>query len=163
MRLHKKEMERLLNQHRPASFWKRAIAFIIDIAILEFIILAPLQAVITARLGTPDSFESLFSIAQQLEPYQGIIIALSVLMAILSFAYFVLLEGLHQQTVGKALMNIHVVSTNKTLQWKQVMGRNITKALALTSFSLLFCIDIVYLLIKKERLSDKITHTGVEQ
>ncbi len=165
MRLKKTEMAKLLNTNHVVPLWKRALAFIIDLIILEAIILTPLQQIVTHYLfNDATSWSSLLHVAENVQPFQKEIIVLSVIMSFIGFAYFVLLEGLTQQTAGKMILNIRVTSNGHAPNWGQVMGRNITKATTMTSFSLLFLIDVIYLLFKKDqRLSDKLFNTRVEQ
>lgn len=164
MRLTKKEMHKLLNTHNKASLWRRILAFLIDIIILDFIVLAPLQAILSSYFSEQANFSNLLSLAQQIEPYKGTFFTISIIMAIFSYAYFVILEGLHQQTIGKALMNITVVSNGNKPTWNQILLRNITKAFFMSTLSIIFIIDAVYLLFNKEqRIFDKLAKTEVEQ
>ena len=107
----------------PASIWKRAIAFIIDLLIIEFIIALPFRGIFT-RMIPAGSLKETYS---YLQSHPGVSTKMNMVMVViglLALLYFAILEIKIQQTIGKMFMNIYVKSMTKRLTFWQCLVRN---------------------------------------
>lgn len=130
----------------PAPIWKRALAYFFDLLIINLFVITPLSPIINKQK---------FNIAQiSAEIPKELTIVLIVILS-LSLFYWIALEYLLQQSIGKYLMKIKLENT-PTLH--QVILRNLTKP-----FPLILLIDTLYMTTTKEkvRLFEKWSHTRV--
>lgn len=137
-----------------ASYFKRAVAYLIDALIIDLVIFLPLQKTIE-KLETNVGSALLFNI----DKVKGILPELSIIFfatAIITIAYWSLLEYYNKQSIGKAAMGIYVRSEEKSLSLKQCIVRNLSK------FSLiLLLIDCIGLFSDRRRFLEKISNTLV--
>jgi|TARA_Y100000310_G_scaffold341870_1_gene442624 uncharacterized RDD family membrane protein YckC len=150
MRLKKSELNKLLGKNDVAPFWKRVIAYIIDILIINSIVVLPFRD----SLNEIYKGEMLFKVS-----FNDIksVLLMSMIIAILSLIYWVVLEYRIQQTIGKHIMNIYVISMTKKINFSQIIIRNVTKI----SLPLLI-LDILYMLNNKsQRYTEKLSNTKV--
>jgi hypothetical protein len=92
---------RTANIEQSASFWRRALAFLFDLLLIDALITAPFTPLFTgliARTGN-DPFNVVFTRTE--------IIAVALLFLIV-YVYFVLFEYLLGQTVGMMLLDIRM-------------------------------------------------------
>ena len=130
----------------PAPLWKRVVAYLIDSAILLFI-LSPLNVA-----NNKTSLNITLS--------KGLLLLIVVSM-VLVLAYWSVLEYLFNQSVGKMFMNISVVSLAKgKLRFKQALIRNLSKV-----SSLLLAIDCLNLFLRKsnQRYLETFVKTEVQE
>ena len=113
-----------------SSLWKRH-SYLIDTIILNFVVVLQFNG----------SFNELNLLKPEINT--GIIMA-SLIIIILQLLYFTILEYKLQQTIGKAILNLYVKSTNNELKFTQVLLRNITKP-----FGIILLIDVIYMIYKK--------------
>ncbi len=128
---------RLATKIVPARFWKRFLAYLIDITIINIAAVIPLQPFL-------NKFQ--VGITSILAGNTGEkIAALSMIVAILTLFYFSAMEFKAKQTIGKMILRIYVTSTNKKeITIYQAILRNVTKP-----FTLLLIIDTLYMLFKR--------------
>ena len=154
--------ERIIEQ---VSIWRRGLAFLIDIIIIQFIVNLSFNKILEPELGTDKTLVELFNYS--LENYSSLepkLLLISIVTAFCALIYFTILEFKLQQTLGKMLFNIKVVSERKTLEYSQVLLRNAPKILFFVNYtSLLFLVDILYYSVKKQRLFDKLARTSIEK
>ncbi len=133
----------------PAPFWKRLVAYFIDTLLLDLVVALPFRGYFITYENM--SFRELISGAQTAQ-LGGIVF----IIALLSLAYWVILEYKMHQTLGKMLMKIYVLPQNLTLA--QALLRNVTKI-----FQLALIIDVLYMLFKRghQRLFEKFSNTQV--
>jgi uncharacterized RDD family membrane protein YckC len=143
---------------RGASpFWKRLVAYIIDVFIVSVIIVKPFMNKFESI--EPSSITEVFSSFSTM--FSKEIILSSLVIAILTLFYWTFLEYKFGQTVGKVLMRTQVSSVNrKKLTLTQIITRNVTK---LSSFLLI--LDTIYLLVKRndQRFTDTLAKTTVTE
>ena len=150
-------MKRYINilKNNRASFWKRGLAYLIDLLIINFVIVFPFQSLINQNSFDFKSFnlESLFAINSKE------MLITSILIVLLSLAYWSILEYKLEQSVGKILLNLKV-KTKKQLSLTQSIIRNLSKP-----FFFILIIDIIYLNFSttKQRLFEKWSNTWVIQ
>ncbi len=146
-----------------AAIWKRALAFILDILIIDFFILTAYDKVLL-RILDGSSISQIINILQTNSKLYAGVIVLVALMFILIIAYFSLLEFLIGQTPGKMLFNLRVV-TKDSLEIPKCWQCTLRSLFIIPVFPfiLLWIIDPIYLIWKKERLSEWISKTKVIQ
>ncbi len=157
-----------LNELMPrVSIWRRGAAFLIDILII-YIAVSPLSGLLSKELNVQANFDfdSLKEIVSKQETFadvSGVIVLVSVVMSVMALFYWSALEYLLKQSVGKMLMKIEVRSTTKDFKLWQVIIRNITKAMSITSLSIVFVIDAAYIFFNKnkQRLTELLSKTEV--
>ncbi|MBI2671186.1 RDD family protein [Candidatus Woesearchaeota archaeon] len=147
-------------EKKPASIFKRGFAYIIDVLIIDLIIVLPFNKTIKNLQGT-DTFNFYYNFQYLLDnPEKTAQLAfIGIIVAVLSIAYWTILEFRLRQSIGKILMNIKVMSKKKGFSITQCLVRNISKAI-----TLLFLFDVIYLLINKDknqRYFEKISDTIV--
>lgn len=131
----------------PVSIWKRVAAYIIDIIIVNLIIVYPFK-------GFFGNFEN----NGLLKELGSEIFMVFLIISALTILYWTLLEFFLRQSIGKALLNIYVRSTEKELKFWQCLVRNLSKINTLLLF-----IDSLNILFNKEhqRYLEKMSNTEV--
>lgn len=139
----------LVTKNVIAPFWKRVLAYIIDLLVVEIIIVWPFRGFFEKA---EISYVNLFR-----EAIEQNLIWVSFFIMVLSLAYWVLFEWKLRQTIGKMLLNLYVVSKNE-LRFSQALMRNLTKP-----FPLALLVDVAYMFFKREnqRLFERFSGTNV--
>ena len=145
----------------PASLWRRAIAFVIDLLIIEFIIAFPFRSILSGGIPVGSVRETY----SYLQSHPGIGFRMNMVMIViglLALLYFAILEIKIQQTIGKMFMNIYVKSMTKRLTFWQCLVRNMFFIL-IFPFILLWIIDPIFMIFTKDnrRLSEILSKTMV--
>lgn len=144
--------------------WKRALAFLVDIIIIQFIVNLSFNKLIKQQLNIEGSFFEIYSTLssnyQQLTPFFTYI---SIITAVIAIIYFTIFEFKMEQTLGKMLFNIKVTAFRGKLNLQQAFIRNIPKALFFINVLFwILILDVVYMLFKKERLFDILAKTRIK-
>lgn len=132
----------------PVKLWKRVVAYIIDIIIVNIIIVYPFM-----------NFLGNFENDSFLREFSYEILSVFFIISILIILYWAFLEYFLRQSVGKALMNIHIRSTEKQeLKFWQCFVRNLSKI-----STLLLLIDSLGIIFKGDyqRFLEKLSKTEV--
>jgi len=132
---------------KKALFWKRTLAFLVDLVVIDFI-LSPFESLV--QNISPASILT-FEASSKL-------IWLIIIMSFVALLYFVMFEYKLQQTIGKMIFNLYVVSDKGELKLWQAVGRSIF-IFPIFPFILLWIIDPIYLIFRKIRLSESLTKT----
>lgn len=145
----------------PALVWKRALAFFIDILVINYVILFPFRRLLQKLIPAKFSFKETFSFINTSE-LNSLILTISIFAAILMILYFLVLERKVGQSIGKILTNIYVVSETKELKLWQLLVRNLF-LIPLFPFILLWIVDPIFLFFTKDhkRLSEILSKTKV--
>nr|WP_245894543.1 RDD family protein [Planomicrobium soli] len=138
--------EVLFYERKPAGFWIRFWAYIIDLLVI-FSVTSILIKPIFALLGLETSSAAWYA------PY-------AILSAIVFYAYFVLMTKYFKQTVGKMILGIRVVSLKTDeLSWSTLLFREwIGRFLSATIWPLYWIIGFTPL---KQGVHDFIADTTV--
>jgi len=148
---------KLIAEKKQAKLWKRVAAYGIDMLIINIIVLYPFKEILK-------KYETNTAILSGIN-YDSTLIILTFTVAVLALAYWVLFEHLIQQSIGKMLFNLYVVSATKAKtklakkpSLAQIVTRNVIKP-----FSLVLLIDVLYMIIKKknQRLFEVFSNTKV--
>ncbi|MBU4502079.1 MAG: RDD family protein [Nanoarchaeota archaeon] len=148
----------------PASLWKRAFAYIIDVFVINLVIVLPFQKVLDALsngISDKSIFESFAYFSANTAQFQAIfpkLIFIFSVIAILSILYWAILEYKIGQSVGKILFHIYVKPQNKDPTFWQFFLRNVTKV---STFPLI--LDAMYMIFTRgrQRYFEKISKTFV--
>lgn len=145
-----------------ASVFKRLIAFLVDILIINLIVLFPFRRIFDNLVPNKDSFSETFSYLSSNPAANKSITILMFAIAFLTILYFMVLERKLGQTVGKMLFNMYVKGQGKDLKNWQLFVRSIF-LIPIFPFVLLWIIDPIVMLFTKEnqRLSEILSRTKV--
>jgi len=140
-----------------ASLFKRIIAYLIDIIVINLVIIIPLGPVLNSTSATFSS-SSLFGVYQQGMALGWEFFVISLFISLMTILYWAILEYYLKQSVGKMIMRIYVRHLTKKIMFWQALLRNVTKIS--TMFLLL---DIAYMLVSKtnQRYFERLSYTTV--
>lgn len=129
-----------------APFWKRVLAYIFDLMVMDFVILYPFN-----RFFVSGNYLLGFSAGNN-EMYLITFFAFALMLC-----YWVLFELNIGQTPGKILFNLYVASKGKA-GFKEILIRNIPKP-----FFVLLGLDVIYMFVKRDnrRFSEILSNTLV--
>lgn len=140
----------VVDEPRYAGFWMRLWAYLVDI-----IVLFSISGIFTSLLSLSEAYSS-YSL-------MGLITAKAIITGTIYYSYFLLMTKLTNQTVGKMIFNLKVVSeANEKLTWldlffREVIGRFI--------YNSIFIMKVLYLVVaftpKKQGIHDMIGKTKV--
>ena len=141
----------------PASVWRRAAAFVIDLLILDIVIMFPFRKLLTAVPA--GSIAETAEFFQQNPELMDSLYTAVIVIGVLSLLYFTIMEYKFHQTLGKMLMNLYV--TEEMTFW-QALARNLF-LLPFLPFILLWVVEPLYILFTKEhqRLLEILTKTNL--
>jgi uncharacterized RDD family membrane protein YckC len=151
----------------PASLWKRGLAFVIDLFVLDFFVMSMFGSVTGKVLGETSDVLAAYSLIQENTSQMNALMMMFSIIVMLILAYFVLLQYAAGQTLGATLLNIHVVEQVNEKQfarpgfWRCVL-RNIF-IIPAVPFVFLWIIDPAYLIFAKkgQRLTEWLSGTRV--
>lgn len=133
-----------------ATFWKRAMAFVFDLLVINLIIAWPFQSTLQQYAMKE------FSLNATLPAEAYLIVFMMFLLALLYFAF---LEYYIGQTPGQMLVNIKSVSNDNNMTfWKAVL-RNIF-ILPFFPFYIFWILEPIHLIFYKQRLLERWTNTN---
>lgn len=132
-----------------ASLFKRFVAFILDILILDLI-------VFSAFSGTLSKYFSWSSLDSLKDGFPFALSALLLLLGLLAFVYFTLMEYGIGKTPGMMIVGIRV---DGTLSFWSCALRNIF-VIPIFPLTVLWLIEPLYLIFRKRRLTESLTGTN---
>ncbi len=144
----------------PALVWKRLLAFVADLLIINLIIFFPFKKILQRSVPEFGSYSEAYSFLSSNQSYTTTLTIVSLLMSLLAILYFVLLEQKIGQTPGKMLFNISVVGDMKKVSFWQFLVRSMF-IIPIFPFVLLWIIDPLFLFFTKtnQRLSEVLSKT----
>ena len=145
-----------------ASFLRRAIAFIIDLFILNFFIAAPFRSIISRYFPAENSFSTTIA---AIETNQAVVSELSTilfLISLIALIYFSVLEWKLGQTIGQMILSIYSQAEKGKMKLWQTIISNVF-IIPFFPFFLLWVIDPLYLIFRGKRLTEKIAGTKIVQ
>ena len=126
----------------PASLWKRASAYLIDVFIINFVVIFPFKEMI--RIDSGASFRETYTYLSSAPELSYKLFLVFVAIGALTILYWAVFEYRLKQSIGKMLMHISVKSVNGNLSFRYAVIRNLSKV-----SSLLLAFDVIYMLYKK--------------
>lgn len=151
----------------PANLWKRILAFVLDLLVLDFFVLSIFNSVTEKMLGGVTDVLLAYKMIQQDSAQMQALTVLFMIIVLLALAYFALLQYATGQTLGCILMNIHVVAQVSEKEFRRPdMWQCIVRNLFLIPtipFIFLWIIDPIYLYFGKkgQRLTEWLSTTRV--
>ncbi len=130
--------------------WKRLVAFIIDILIVDFLLLYPFT----------DISEKAFSaVRADFLIFQGSLVALILSVSAIYILYFTFFEWILGQTIGKMFIRSTSANlNNKQMNFWQALGRNLF-LIPVVPFVFLWVLDPIFIIWKGRSLSEIFTKT----
>jgi uncharacterized RDD family membrane protein YckC len=140
----------------PASLWKRALAFIIDLFIINTVILFPLEKYFKSIIPAT----SYKDVARYVMENPSVTDKLTVIMIVISIIivlYFSLSNYKTQTTLGKYLFRIRTKGAEKEAKYWQHLVGSLT-FIPFMPFAVLWVIDPIYIMMseKRQRLMERI-------
>lgn len=133
-----------------ATFWKRALAFIFDLLVINLVVAWPFQSALQQFAVGKLSFDTVL-------PTEAYFIVL--MMFILAWFYFTFLEYYVGQTPGQMLMNMKSVSNDNNMTFSKALFRNIF-ILPFFPFYILWILEPIHLAFYKQRILERWTNTN---
>jgi len=148
----------------PALVWKRLLAFLADLLIINLVIFFPFKRIIQRAIPEFSSYSEAYSFLSSNQSYTATLTLVSLVMSIFAILYFALLEYKIQQTPGKMLFNISIISETKKLSFWQFLVRSLF-IIPVFPFVLLWIIDPLFTFFTKtnQRLSEILSKTRTVQ
>lgn len=138
-----------------AGFWKRMLAFIFDIMIINIIIIWPFQKIFSNYV-MPGNISSNILNTPQLSTSMYFVIFIIFFLAMLYFIFFEYYLG---QSIGQMFFDIKIISKNDNITLWRAFLRNCFM-LPIFPFYILWVIEPLYLAFYKERLTERLTGTS---
>ena len=147
-----------------ASLWKRIGAFLLDLVILDFIVFYPFRNILTSLVPTMGSFSEVYVYLTTNPTASAQLNFIILVIALLSLAYFAILESKLGYTIGKYVFHIRVTTIDASIPrsfWRCIV-RNLF-LIPYFPFIMLWLVDPIYMALTKEnqRLCEVITKTKV--
>ncbi|WP_225333770.1 RDD family protein [Halomicrobium urmianum] len=142
-----------LDVNQKAGLGKRAVALIVDSILMGIV-----AAVLTMAIG--------FAVPMGGGPgsngMAGVVVGLQLLTPLIMFAYFIVLEALYGQTLGKMLLSITVVGEDGSpIGWGESIIRNLLRIVDALPFLYIVGIIAVVLTDDEQRVGDLAASTYV--
>ncbi|MBI4738492.1 RDD family protein [Candidatus Woesearchaeota archaeon] len=139
----------------PAVLWKRALAFIIDLFVIDLFIFSSFRQILLSSLGSSAGFSATYHFLLSNSEIRRALLYVFILVSLFVLSYFILLEYLTGQTIGKMIVNILVVSVRDpnragTPGFLQCLVRSIF-LFPVVPFIILWLIDPIYYLFNKDQ------------
>lgn len=144
----------------PALVWKRFLAFLADLLIINLFIFFPFRSIIQESIPNFSSYSEAYNFLISNQGYVRTLTIVSSVMAIFALLYFALIEYKVQQTPGKILLNISIISDAKKLGFWQCAVRGLF-LIPVFPFFLLWVIDPLFMFFTKtnQRLTEILSKT----
>ena len=143
----------------PASYWKRFIALIIDITIINIFLVFPFRKFFIDKLPQTSSFTDAMAYFESNPEITGSLSFIIFIISFFAWIYLTVSEWKLNATAGDMLMKIRIKSnSSKELRLWQASLRNLF-IFPYFPFIALWIIDPVYLLFKQQKFSEFATKT----
>lgn len=139
---------------QPAPLYKRILAYLIDLVIVNLIIISPFKSLLSSLI--PTDFSEIYTMLSSM--LSAKVMLITFISGIFAILYWAILEFKIQQTLGSLIMGISVMPLTKKYTFSQALLRNITK------FStLLLLIDSIFIFKsdKNQRLTERLSQTMI--
>jgi len=128
-----------------APLLKRILAFIVDMIIVELFVISPFSRVLKGSM-VEGSFTEVLDHITSNEVLFGNLLPVVVAVTFMTLAYFAIFEFKYQQTIGKMIFKLKVVSISGKLN----MSQCIVRALIVLPFYFVTVVDVIYALFNAE-------------
>ena len=143
----------------PARIWKRALAFLIDITIIDFLLGVPFRSLFLKVVPEEDFFGEM-KILQSSEKALMLLTVIMISYMFLYLLYFAILEYKLGTTIGKMFMRIKVEEDKNAYGFLSYIIRNMV-FIFIFPFILLWIADPLFMLFNRDgrRLSEILSRT----
>jgi uncharacterized RDD family membrane protein YckC len=138
------------NLSNSATFWKRTLAFIFDLLLINLVVAWPFQSTLQQYALKEFSIDTIL-------PAEIYFIVLMIFL--LALLYFTFLEYYIGQTPGQMLMNMESISLDGNMTFWKALVRNVF-ILPFFPFYILWALDPIHLIFYKQRLLERWTGTN---
>ena len=148
----------------PAQFWKRGIAFLIDLLVIDLVIISPFKKYLESFIPTGGYSTAIDFFTKNVEAAQTLTL-ITIMITIFVLLYFSILDSKIGQTLGKYLFGIYVKSEdNKPLSFWRCLLNNL-HFIPFFPFIILWVVDPIHMFFspKKQRLMQKFAKIVVVQ
>ena|SRR3989344_2673477 len=150
-----------------AMLWKRVAAFAIDFLVINIFIFAPFKKIFERIMENRNSFSEVYEFIKANPDVGNSIVTAAFFAGFLGMIYFVILEKKMQQSIGKKIMNLTVISSEeegKQISLWQHIVRNLV-FMPIFPIVLLWIVDPLFMVFNKtnQRLSEILSKTKVVQ
>jgi len=152
----------------PATIWKRILALLLDLFIIDFFIISSFRDLISRVTGSSTAREIYRMVDDNTPAIKTLIMAFSIII-ILALAYFTLLQYLLGQTLGQMMLDIYVVDSAQPdagtkeppMLWQCIL-RNLF-IIPVAPFIFIWAVDPLYMLFTRsdQRLTEWLSNTKV--
>lgn len=144
----------------PALVWKRLLAFVADLLVINLVLFFPFKRIIQKSIPAFASYSEAYRFLASHQSYTRTITIVSLTMSLFAILYFALIEYKIQQTPGKMLFNLFIISDTKKPSFWQFIVRSFFIIPAFPFF-LLWIIDPLFMFFTKtnQRLSEILSKT----
>ena len=108
----------------PALVWKRFLAFVIDLLIFDLVVVTFFRKTFLNLIPKGKNFMDTYSLLQSSDVV-GTLTALLFVLGFLLLIYFTFQEYKFNDTIGKKILGIRIVSDLKSIKWWQTLLRNL--------------------------------------
>ncbi|HLG23299.1 MAG TPA: RDD family protein [Candidatus Nanoarchaeia archaeon] len=145
-----------------ALIWKRIVAFLIDMMIINLVVLFPFKAIFSGMVPKGQSFSETLELLSKSTQFTNHLAIVAFIIALFVIMYFYRMEKKMSQTIGKKVLGIYVVSDTGELKMWQAIVRSLV-FLPAFPFILLWLIDPLFMFFNKsnQRLSEVLSKTRV--
>jgi len=133
-----------------ASFWKRTVAFVFDLLLINLVVAWPFQSTLQQYAIKELTFDSVL-------PAEAYFIVFMIFL--LALLYFTFLEYYIGQTTGQMLIGLESVSNDGKMTFLKALIRNIF-ILPFFPFYILWIMEPIHLIFYKQRLLERWTNTN---
>ena len=159
----RKDIKDLIEREKN-PIWRRIFAYVIDILIIQIIVEIIFYKKIRDILPKGLDFSESYKVIVSNSELNSLFFTVGITAGILTLLYFTLLEFKYGQSIGKMLFKIKVNSDIKQIKLWQPFLRNIPKsAFFINYLSVIFIIDLFFLIFTKKRLFEKLSKTHVSK
>lgn len=143
----------------PASLWKRAAAFFIDLLIINFTIFSAFRSLVIKLLPQSMDPSQMYAFIIASPQLQKSLLKTTLAMSIFALLYFAFAEYKTHTTPGKYLFNLFV-ATDNSLSFFQCLSRSLF-LIPLFPFFLLWIVDPLFLAFTRtnQRLSELLSRS----
>lgn len=147
----------------PPPIYKRVLAFLLDIILINIVLYAPFRPIIT-KLAPVTTFAEYTEFLSSGGSSMETLSVITVIMAFIALLYFVIFEYTMSQTPGKIVFNMTIISTSKEKNIFRYLLRSLF-IIPIFPIFLLWFIEPFYMVFNPEnqRLLEKWSKTRVVQ
>ncbi len=131
-----------------ARLWKRILAFLADLVIIDFLV-SPLSSLVSGAMPSQD-FSAMQDYFTANPEMSNVMLVLALSIGFVALVYFSVMEYKLGQTIGKMIFGLYVQPLDKNPRFFQYLIRSLL-VIPVVPFIFFLIIDPVYLIYNKEQ------------